>query len=177
MTTEYLLDEQMEHVLAALTPANRRVVRTILHTGLRVGDVLALRPEQLAPSMWVVERKTGKKKRVGLPAPLLEDLKAASGKQWVFPGRTDETRHRTRQAVWWDVKRAAKAFRLPQNIGTHSFRKAYAVELMHRYGDIAKVQRALNHSDPMVTMIYAMADQLLTAGSKRRRGSRGGKIA
>lgn len=45
MTTEYLLNEQMEHVLAALTPYNRLVMRVCLHTGLRVGDVLALRTE------------------------------------------------------------------------------------------------------------------------------------
>ncbi len=47
MTTEYLLNEQMEHVLSALTPSNRLVMRVCLHTGLRVGDVLALRTEQL----------------------------------------------------------------------------------------------------------------------------------
>lgn len=41
MTTEYLLNEQMEHVLSALTPSNRLVMRVCLHTGLRVGDVLA----------------------------------------------------------------------------------------------------------------------------------------
>ena len=40
MTTEYLLNEQMEHVLSALTPSNRLVMRVCLHTGLRVGAVL-----------------------------------------------------------------------------------------------------------------------------------------
>lgn len=45
MTTEYLLNEQMEHVLSALTPSNCLVMRVCLHTGLRVGDVLALRTE------------------------------------------------------------------------------------------------------------------------------------
>ena len=34
------------------------------------------------------------------------------------------------------------------------------MDLLAKYGDIAKVQRALNHSGPSVTMIYAMADQL-----------------
>jgi len=39
-------------------------------------------------------------------------------------------------------------------------RKAYAVALMARYGDLKRVQRALNHDRYTTTMIYAMADQL-----------------
>ena len=92
---------------------------------------------------------------------------AQAGKVWAFPSPRSGG-HKTRQAVWADVKRAQKAFRLPQNIGTHSARKVYAVRLMERYGDIARVRRALNHSSNSVTAIYAMADQLLAA--KRKRG-------
>ena len=62
-----------------------------------------------------------------------------------------------------DVKRAGAAFRLPQNIAPHSFRKVYAVDLMRKYGDIERVKRALNHGSQTTTMIYAMADGLLTA--------------
>ncbi|MEG0756191.1 MAG: tyrosine-type recombinase/integrase, partial [Oscillospiraceae bacterium] len=72
-----------------------------------------------------------------------------------------------RQAVWADVKRAAKAFRLPQNIAPHSFRKVYAVELLEKYGDIERVKRALNHSSVEVTMIYAMSDKLLLAKKRK----------
>ena len=43
MTTEYLLHREVEHVLAALTPVNRVIMRVCMHTGLRIGDVLALR--------------------------------------------------------------------------------------------------------------------------------------
>ena len=71
-----------------------------------------------------------------------------------FSGRNG-TKPQTRQAVWKDVKRAAKAFRLPQNIAPHSARKVYAVQLLQEYGDIKRVKRALNHSSDAVTMIYA----------------------
>lgn len=168
MTTEYLLHREVEQVLGALMPANRLVLRVMLHTGLRVGDVLALRPEQLGSRMWVTESKTGKRRMVGLPGPLLADLRANSGAFWVFPGRIDPKKHRTRQAVWCDVKRAARAYRLPQNIGTHSMRKVYAVQLLQRYGDIERVRRALRHDSVAVTMVYAMADARLRAQYKRR---------
>lgn len=169
MKTEYLLNEQVERVLSALTPENRLVMRVCLHNGLRVGDALSLKTAQLAPRFWITEQKTGKRRVVGLPEPLLSELRRQAGQMWVFENRVNPERHRTRQAVWADVKRAAKAFRLPQNVGTHSARKVYAVDLMRRYGDIERVRRALNHSNESVTMIYALADQLLSQRAKKPR--------
>lgn len=162
MKTEYLLHQQVEHVLAALTPQNRLIARVCLHTGLRVGDVVSLRTQQLGRQFMVTESKTKKRRRVGLPDSLLREIRQQAGAVWAFPGRNDEG-HKTRQAVWADVKRAAKAFRLPQNVGPHSFRKVYAVELLNKYGDLERVQRALNHSGVETTLIYAMADKLLDA--------------
>ncbi len=172
MKTEYMLYREVDMVLAMLTPRNALIMRTALHTGLRVGDVLALRTEQLAQRFWVTESKTGKRRQVGLPEPLLSDLKKQAGPEWVFENpRTG--RAQTRQAVWKDVKRAARALRLPQNIGPHSARKIYAVELLAKYGDIARVKRALNHSSEAITLIYALADRQLVSKNMRRRASAG----
>lgn len=172
MKTEYLLAREVDGVLAALTPENALVMRVALHTGLRVGDVLSLKTDQLASRFWLTEGKTGKRRQVGLPEPLLSDLKKAAGETWVFPGRSPE-KHRTRQAVWKDVKRAARAMRLPQNVGPHSARKVFAVELLAKYGDIARVRRALNHSSESVTLIYALADRQLESKNRRRRAAAG----
>ena len=160
MKTEFLLNRQLNHVLAALTPQNRLICEVELHTGLRIGDVLALKTGQIARKFWVTERKTGKRRQVGLTDDLVLRIRAQAGPVWAFPGAR-EGQPKTRQAVWRDIKRAAEAFRLPQNAGTHTMRKIYAVELLGRYGDIARVQRALNHSSPSVTLLYAMADKLL----------------
>lgn len=157
LTTEYLLDREVDMILRALTPSNCLVMQVCLHTGLRVGDVLALRREQIKPRFWITEQKTGKRRMVGLPEQLrLEILRTSYGSNWAFPGR-DPRKHRTRQAVWKDVKRAAKAFRLPQNVAPHSFRKVYAVDLLKKYGDMKKVQHALNHGSIETTMIYCCA--------------------
>ena len=56
MTAEYLLHQEMEHVFAALTPANRLVCRVCVSTGLRVGDVVQLRTDQLKPQFWITEQ-------------------------------------------------------------------------------------------------------------------------
>lgn len=171
LTTEYLYERELRHVLAALMPQNQLIVRVMLHTGMRLSDALNLRSEGLSTSGWYTETKTGKKRRYGLPKPLLDAIKEQAGPEWAFPGRKPGT-HKTRQAVWKDIKRAARAFRLPQNVGAHSMRKVYAVELMKKYQNVYRVQRNLNHSSPSVTMIYAMADALLDRKLKERERKR-----
>lgn len=169
--TDYITDAELEIVLALLMPQNRLICQLALHTGLRIGDVLAIRTAQLKPRLTIKERKTGKSRRITIPAKLLQNIKAQAGDEWAFPGRIT-ARPKTRQAVWADIKRAQKAARLPANIGPHSLRKIYAVEQYRRYGDIHRVAAALNHSDPAITLLYAMADALTAArqreGQKRR---------
>ena len=155
MRSEYILNAEMEHVLAALMPANRLVMRVALHTGLRVSDVLALRRDQVKKVRFtVVEQKTGKRRRVSLPLAMVSDLldnERERGSEWVFPGGRDPAKHRSRQAVWADVKHAARAFRLKQNITPHSARKIYAVELMRKYGDLERVRAEVEgHALPLL---------------------------
>ena len=52
--------------------------------------------------------------------------------------------------------------KLSENVGPHSARKSFAVDLYHRTGDLEAVRKALNHSDQAVTMVYALADRLTT---------------
>lgn len=176
MRTEYLIEREVEQVLDLLTYENRLVMRLLLHTGIRIGDALQLKPEQLKPNFWITEQKTGKRRQIGIPEPLLGDLKENAGQEWVFPG-ADPAKHRTRQAVWKDVKRAADAARLTSNAAPHSARKVYAVKLLEKYGDIERVRRALNHGGMEVTLIYAMADKRLHAKGRRRRAKPGRKRA
>ena len=61
------MKQQLELVLAALMPDNRRVCQVMLNTGLRISDVLEIRSEQLARCFWITEKKTGKRRQVGLP--------------------------------------------------------------------------------------------------------------
>ena len=146
-------------------PANRLACQVAEHTGLRISDVLGLRTEQLrrGQRITVREAKTGKGKRIYLPRKLYDQLIAQAGEVWVFASPRDPVKHRTRQAIWADLRRAAKAFRLPQHVSPHSLRKIYAVEQWESSGgDLAEVGRRLNHdpAHPETTMIYAMAREL-----------------
>jgi len=102
--------------------------------------------------------KTGKRRRISITGKLQRQLLRQAGEVYVFEGRLDVHKPRTRQAVYKDVVRAAKLFRVSENLTPHSARKIYAAALMHDCGDIQEVQHRLNHSDPSVTMLYALSD-------------------
>lgn len=159
----------MSHILAALTPYNRLAIITSMITGLRIGDVLALRRSDLERDRFTLtEEKTLKRRSIRLPARLRDELLLQCGKIYVFPHRYTERKHRTRQAVYKDIRRAAKAFRVRLHVSPHSARKIYAVSEYKKDMNIKRVQRLLNHSSEAVTMIYALADEL-TALTQRKK--------
>lgn len=167
MRSEYVFKNEVEHILAALMPENRLACEVSLATGLRIGDVLRLKTEDIQKERFSVqEQKTGKRRTVRLPVALRNRCAAFAGAVYVFTGRLDGRKPRTRQAVWKDLKRVQRLMRLDVNLTPHSMRKVFAVEEYHRSGDLKRVQKLLNHSNEAVTMIYAMADEQV----KRLRG-------
>ena len=167
MRSEYYPRGEVTHILAALSPQNRLACEISLFTGLRINDVLSLKPSQVVKGRFTVrEEKTGKTRRVYLPKELQERALAFAGQHFIFEGRLNGRKHRTRQAVFKDLRRVAKIFRIKEHISPHSMRKIYAVEEYKRYGDLARVKKLLNHNDEAVTVLYALADGL-TKTSKR----------
>lgn len=139
---------------------NVLALRVSLETGLRIDDVLSLRTENLKGRTIVgTAEKTGKPFKKTLSADLAKRLKQVKGSIYIFPHRLKKDKHRTRQAVWKDVKKAARLLGIKGNIAPHSARKTYAVELFKDKG-IAAVQEQLQHDRLNTTMIYAFADML-----------------
>ena len=105
MRSDWICNADIEHVLAALTPENRLAAEISLATGLRIGDVLSLKTDQLQRRRFTVkEQKTGKSRRIYLPDELYNRALKAAGRFYVFEGRCDPKRHRTRQAVFKDIR-------------------------------------------------------------------------
>lgn len=159
MHSEWIPKGEIEHVLASLQPKNRLACEVSLFTGLRINDVLSLKPEQIKKQRFTVyEQKTGKPRRVRLTKDLLDRCLACSGQHYVFENRLNGREHRTRQAVYKDLMRSAKAFGIKKHISPHSLRKVFAVEEFEKTGDLKKVQKLLNHTSEAVTVLYAMAN-------------------
>lgn len=155
-------------LLTLLQTENAEALQLSMDYGLRLGDVLKLRVDDLRKPYWTFkEEKTGKRRRVRLSATHKDICFAIAGKLYVFEHRLDPYKHRTRQAVYKDIKRLARALGYP-NISPHSARKIYAVERYKQSGgDLAKVQHLLNHSDPAITALYCLADTM--TGSRRKK--------
>lgn len=149
---------QMQRVLNLMQEDNRLVCEVMLKTGLRVGDVLQLRCEKLRARITVREMKTGKRRSIYLGLKLARKLRRGRRRGWVFPSPRDSQKHRSRQAVWVDMKKAAELVGV-RGVSPHSCRKIFAVEYRKRYG-IAAAQRVLNHDNRSVTVLYALSDVL-----------------
>lgn len=149
-----------------------------LETGLRIGDVLSLRADQLTADQHIqyVASKTGKAGIAAISKDLFLRIIAQKwGKNalksnyfllfrpdqgYLFPGR-GKTGHLTRQAAWARMKRAAARAGIDATgISPHSLRKCFAVALRHSDG-IAAVKAALQHDNEIVTHIYAYADSVM----------------
>lgn len=158
---DWVDDETLAAVEAALkSPADRLALRVSRHTGLRIGDVLALEARQLERQrISVREAKTGKRRRVYLPRGLWQALRDVSGRNWVFEGMTP-LRHRSYDALWLDLRQAVRSVGLREAVSAHSWRKGYAVAKYRETGSIEAVRRLMGHDSETVTMLYALADVL-----------------
>lgn len=158
--SQWLPREYVEHILAGMYLENRLALIVSERYGCRIGDVLNMKTSDLDKDIWSYrEQKTAKRRRVKLALNLRKDLMSISGRIYVFEHRLSCFKHRTRQAVFKDLKRVAKVYRVDKLVSPHSMRKIYSVEQYKKTGgNMQKVQRLLNHSDEAVTVLYAMAD-------------------
>lgn len=160
MRTFYLNPTVYNKMYAVMQYKNALALRASLETGLRIDDILSLTPQQLNKRTLVgIASKTKKPYKRVLSIDLAKRLEEISGRFFIFEGRNSELKHRTRQAVWKDVKKAAKILEIEGNIAPHSARKTYAVEKF-KDGGLAVVKRDLQHKDISTTMLYAFADYL-----------------
>ena len=141
-------------MLATLTKAKPMMGAIFLlgvASGLRIGDLLALKVGDLGSKMAVIERKTGKMKRFELDAGHLEFLTTYAD------GRPPDAKlfPTTRTTVYRWFRRAAEELGLEGEIGTHTMRKTYLWNIfVLSNGDIERVRLAANHRWHSTTISY-----------------------
>lgn len=140
---------------------NLCMVRLMLEAGLRVGEVVALRPEHLdmTTCRLTVREGKGAKDRVVWISDDLRDLigewlvrRPDSG--WLFP-----TRHGTRVQTRYMremVKRTARKADVQEadRVSPHTLRHTFATDLYRETSNLRLVQKALGHADISTTQIY-----------------------
>lgn len=161
MKTRYLDTSEIRALKKATAASDWLPFEVALYTGLRIGDVLKIKRDDISSDgiLTFTAQKTGKTGQIKLPKQLTNKLTANNSSQWVFPSpRKGSAFHLTRQAAWARIKASARRANIEiDGCSPHSLRKVFAVDLFKREGSKA-VMDALQHSDMNTTDIYALSD-------------------
>jgi len=144
---------------------HRTLIMLIYCAGLRVGEAVTIKIEDINEERNMVIVKTGKgnKDRVTiLSRKFLEDYKVYNEiykpKSWVFEGQKSNSHItiRTVQKVFENAKNCAG---IRKKAGIHVLRHSFATHLLESGVDIRYIQSLLGHSSPKTTMIYTHINQ------------------
>ena len=140
-------------------------------TGLRVSELVGLPMSAISEDQQflMVAGKGGRERMVPLSDPaqvaiknyvavrpqfISSDDKGTQAK-WVFPSRTSQSGHLTRQRFAQLLKDLARAAEIDEDkVSPHILRHAFATHLLSRGADLRSVQKMLGHADIATTQIY-----------------------
>lgn len=153
-----------QEVAALLTrvesPRYRAILMLMYGSGLRTGEAVSLRPQDLEPErgLLYVRRGKGRKDRVVMLPELAyravrsyRELEASP--QWLFPGAV-LGRHITRGSVQRAFALARTAAGIDKPAGPHSLRHSFATHLLENGTDLRHIQALLGHASVRTTQIY-----------------------
>lgn len=173
--TRYLSGDELARLTAALVAHDDQqaanIVRLLLLTGARRGEVLAMRWDHLdmATGVWTKPGSTTKQKtehRVPLSAParqLLAELSVGASGAYVFPGRGSPHRVDIKKD-WAALCRAADI----SGARLHDLRHTYAGVLASSGLSLPVIGALLGHTQPATTARYAhLFDDPLRAATER----------
>ncbi|MBI2128981.1 tyrosine-type recombinase/integrase [Candidatus Woesearchaeota archaeon] len=156
-----LTKEETKRLINAIgNPKHRLMVKLLYSAGLRVSELVNLKPENFEFSRnygWV-RRGKGNKDRLFIVAEKLREelmshmaVECPCHHSWLFKGRND---HITVMAVQKIIKNAAKKSGIEKNVHSHTLRHSFATHLIENGYDVASVQSLLGHSSAATTMVY-----------------------
>ncbi len=144
---------------------DRSMLELLYATGLRVTELVRMRPDQISFSQGLVRitGKGGKERLVPMGDEaqhwirlFLQDArKELLGERLcdaLFPTRRGGGM--TRQAFWYRIKKHAATAGIDKHLSPHTLRHAFATHLVNHGADLRVVQLLLGHSDLSTTQIY-----------------------
>jgi len=156
-----LTKDEIRRLIAAATREKSRLLIELLYaSGLRIGECLALRLEDLELGQriaWVRGGKGGKDRMVILSESLVGDIKRYAARNGIekgllFPGRdggamTSRNAHKI-------VSEAAKRAGITKQVSPHKLRHSFATHLREAGTDLRVIQELLGHANLQTTEIY-----------------------
>jgi integrase/recombinase XerD len=139
----------------------RAVLMLLYASGLRVGELVRIRPADLEPERGLLRVRRGKggKDRMTLLSEV--SLRAIRRYQeahrpgeWLFPSARNPERPMTTRSVQAMVRRAADQAGLKGRVTPHVLRHSFATHLLEAGTDLRYIQVLLGHASSRTTEIY-----------------------
>ena len=154
--TDYLEGEQVHDVIAAAQLCSQRdylMLRVLWRTGIRVNELLNIRPSDIEKGNGVVnitKAKGGKQRRVHLDDDTIEMLSRYVLTQNITDDRPvfaiKQRQVRTIVRRYGDI--------IGKDIHPHTFRHSFAIHCVRNGWDIRRLQQVLGHSSLNTTAVY-----------------------
>lgn len=158
-----LTREQVDCLLAAISSEKYRLFFSLMYFGgLRIGEVVQLKRDDVANDGIVIHGKGDKQRFVYLPESLRKQLKTFmrqhTDSSYIFYAESrnaDKTTELTLAQAYQEFERAKQACTLRADLHPHNLRHTAATHMHAATGDLALTQKFLGHSRPETTVIYA----------------------
>lgn len=156
-----LSKEEVNKIINGLTNIKHRSILYLVYgSGLRVGEVIQLKIEDINKDRMMIKVNQGKGRKdryTLLPEKALALLKiyyqAYKPKVWLFEG-AKQNEHITERSVQKIFERALKNAGINKKATVHTLRHCFATHLLESGVDIRYIQELLGHSSSKTTEIY-----------------------
>lgn len=150
---------------------HRAIISLLYGCGMRVGEVLALKPEDIDSERMIITIRQGKgnkDRQVMLDPALLKLLREYYSqykpKEFLFNGQFGNvySSYSINQFLKYYANRAG----IKKNVHAHIFRHSFATHLLENGTDISIIQRLLGHVNPKTTLVYTHIGTSLISKTK-----------
>jgi site-specific recombinase XerD len=158
---EVLSVQEVARLLSQPRDIKHRALLMLLYSsGLRVGELVRLRPSDLDEDRGILTVRNGKggKDRQTVLADKARDVlriyrAAYPTDTWLFPGNR-RGRHLNTRSVQRIVVQAARQAGIPKKVTPHTLRHSFATHLLEGGTNIRVIQELLGHKSTRTTQIY-----------------------
>jgi len=156
-----LSQEEISRILSSITNIKHRLILMLIYSaGLRVSEVVKLKPEDIDDERKLIHIKGGKgrKDRYTMLSEVAIEmirryLKEYGQSIWLFSSQ-DKEKHITTRTVEKIFSNACRKANIKKNATVHSLRHSFATHLLERGTDLRYIQELLGHKSSKTIEIY-----------------------
>jgi len=156
-----LSHEEVSRILSSVTNVKHRLILMLIYSaGLRVSEVVKLKPGDIDAERKLIHIKGGKgrKDRYTMLSEVVMEtirryLKEYGQSKWLFPSQ-DKEKHITTRTVEKIFSNACRKANIKKNATVHSLRHSFAAHLLESGTDLRYIRELLGHKSSKTTEIY-----------------------